>query len=254
MPGIRNQITGGDSALIVMPGTGSDADYLRRSFGPTAARLGMELIALQPRDDLVAAHLDAIDQHAARYDRFVVGGVSIGGAIAVDWALRTRHPGCVGVWAALPAWSGEPDDAPAAWSARATAASIADDGLDAVLAAMSTSSPPWLAAELSRSWRALFPGLVDQLLSAAAYRAPAPDEISRLTVPLALVASPEDPVHPIEVARAWCAAAPVAGCAEVTLAEWGTDPAVLGRRCAEVWTSLSEPEGRGADRDQRRRS
>ena len=248
MPGIDDLDKGDRAALIVMPGTGSDADYLRRSFGPAAVRLGLDLVALQPSDDLVAAHLRALDDHAEQYGRFIVGGVSIGAAIALEWALETRHPCCRGVWAALPAWSGAADDAPAAWSARAGADALDTDGLESTIAAMAASSPPWLADELSRSWRALHPGLSAQLRCAGAYRAPTPQEISLLSVPLAVVAAVDDPIHPLEVARQWCAAAPRSGCREFTLAEWGSRPTLLGDACAEIWTALRSP-----DDDQRRR-
>ena len=60
-----------------------------------------------------AKHLD----NAARSAPIAVGGVSIGAAVAAAWALA--HPGhAVAVLAALPAWTGEPDTAPAADCAR----------------------------------------------------------------------------------------------------------------------------------------
>ncbi|GAA1480593.1 alpha/beta hydrolase [Gordonia sinesedis] len=227
------------STLIALPGTGSDDDYVRRAFGPAAARLGVELIAPAPTADLVAGHRRALDAASDRHRRVLVGGVSIGAAIAVEWALTAGPQRCAGVWAALPGWSGSPDGSLAAASARATAHALADDGLDATVDAMVASSPGWLADELSRSWRHLYPALIRQLTDAARYRAPELAAIATLRVPLAVVAATDDPLHPIAVARAWCAAAPRSALREVTLTGWGTDAALLGRSCADGWLALT---------------
>lgn len=220
-----------------MPGTGSDADYVRRAFGPAALDCGLDLVALEPGDDLVAGYLRRLDEIAAAADRPVlVGGVSIGAAIALDWAAR--HP-CAGVWAALPAWTGDPAGAPAAWSAAVVAQRLRDEGLEPTIATMSASSPPWLAAELARSWRALYPGLVDHLTQAAAYRSPGLDDLAHLYVPVAITAAVDDPVHPVAVAREWAAAAPRSTLHETTLDAWGHDPAELGFGCARGWLTLT---------------
>lgn len=227
------------SALVVMPGTGSDADFVRRAFGAAAARMGVELIALQPEEDLVAGHRRRLDESADRYGRILVGGISIGAAIAIDWALGADGAQrCAGVWAALPAWSGVGDSTLAVQSAAATARALRVDGLEATIAAMRRSSPAWLGAELTRSWRALYPGLVGQLEQAARYRAPTVDDIAHLAVPLAITAAADDPLHPLEVAEQWCAAAPEAHLVHVGLHEWGQDPSVLGRSCARAWGEL----------------
>ncbi|MEE4022873.1 alpha/beta hydrolase [Gordonia sp. PKS22-38] len=218
-----------------MPGTGSDADYVRRAFGPAATALGVTLIALDPQASLVAGHRRCLDQIAQRSGPILVGGVSIGAAVAVAWALEND---CAGVWAALPAWSGDPENSPAAWSASTTAAALRTDGLEATLASMEASSPPWLAAELGRSWRSLHPALVDQLGEAAVFRAPEVTDIARLAAPLAVTAATDDPVHPYEVGRAWSAAAPRAALTEVTLDEWGNDPSALGFGCARAWLAI----------------
>lgn len=221
-----------------MPGTGSDGDYVHRAFGPAAASLGLELIALEPASDLVNGYLERLDQlAAAATEPIVVGGVSIGAAVALDWALRWGGD-CAGVWAALPAWTGDPMSAPAAWSATLTADTLVADGLEATIAAMAATSPPWLADELGRSWRALHPGLIDHLRQAAGYRSPALTQIAGLGVPLAVTAAVDDPVHPLAVGRDWATVAPHATLTEVTLAEWGHDPSVLGFGCARGWLAL----------------
>ncbi|SDU35090.1 alpha/beta hydrolase [Gordonia westfalica] len=227
------------TALVVIPGTGSDADHVTRAFGHAASSLGVELVALEPTPALVDGHRRGLDRAAAGHRSVLVGGVSIGAAIALEWALADTGGRCAGVFAALPAWSGDADSALAAASAQATADSMERDGLDATVTAMAAGSPDWLAAELSRSWRRLHPGVVGQLRDAARYRAPTPEQITGLTVPLALVAAPDDAIHPIEVARTWRDAAPRSGLVEVTLEGWGRDPALLGDSCLDAYTRLS---------------
>ncbi|NDZ92581.1 alpha/beta hydrolase [Streptomyces sp. SID6673] len=236
MPGTAGSDRRVPTTIVAMPGTGSDADYVHRAFGPAADEIGLTLIALEPSENLVEGHLRRLDEIAGSAGPLIVGGVSIGAAIALSWALRSP---CAGVWAALPAWTGGPDAAPAAWSARATAGALAVDGLESTIVAMAASSPEWLAAELSRSWRALHPGLTDQLTEAAGYHSPDLAQIATLTAPLAITAAVDDPVHPGEVGREWAAAAPRSALTEVTLEDWGNNPAVLGFGCARGWLGIS---------------
>ncbi|MCH5642525.1 alpha/beta fold hydrolase [Gordonia sp. ABSL49_1] len=224
--------------LVAIPGTGSDGDHIGRAFGPAATWLGVELIALEPENDLVAGYLRRLDQLSATAGRLLVGGVSIGAAIALEWALKASAEKCAGVLGALPAWCGVPSSAPAAHSALATAESLRTAGLDATVATMAASSPTWLAEELSRSWRALSGGLEAQLRAAAAYTAPEAEALTTLEVPLAITAATDDPVHPIDVARRWCSAAPRARLVEVTLTEWGEHPAILGNGCARAYAQM----------------
>lgn len=228
------------STLVVVPGTGSDADFARRAFGPAAASLGIRLIALQPEDDLIAGYRRRLTEIAAAHRRILVGGVSIGAAVALQWALGADgYRTCAGVWAALPAWSGDARPAVAAHSASWTARTLRDSGLDATIVTMRDSSPRWLADELTRSWRSLYPGLINQLECAATYRAPTVDDIAGLRAPLAITASRGDALHPLTVARAWCDAAPRAQLVEIGLDQWGEDPAVLGSSCADAWAELT---------------
>ncbi|MGW0035755.1 alpha/beta hydrolase [Gordonia sp. NPDC003376] len=238
MPADDTNIPDRPEVLVALPGTGSDADFVRRAFGPAAADLGVELIGLQPTDDLIDGYRRRLTDIADRRGRILVGGVSIGAAVAVEWALAADAGQCAGVWAALPAWSGPATTAVAAAAARATAQALRADGLDATVAAMAQGSPPWLAAELGRSWRALHPGLVVQLERAADHHAPTLTEIAGLTVPLGIVAAADDALHPIGVAQAWADAAVHASLEEVTLTAWGEQPEILGRACARAWQSV----------------
>jgi pimeloyl-ACP methyl ester carboxylesterase len=167
---------------------------------------------------------------AARGGPIAVGGVSIGAAVAVAWALQ--HPDrTVAVLAALPAWAGAPDGATAAVAAQHSARQLRADGLEATTAQMRASSPSWLADELARSWLGQWPHLPDAMEEAAGYVAPTYAELRRLTTPLGIAAAQDDPIHPIDVGRQWAAAAPHAALRTVTLDQIGADPAALGAAC-----------------------
>src|ERR1700722_5802518 len=158
-------------SAVVLPGTGSDDVYIARAFGGPLRDAGARLLAPPPQPTrLIAGYLSALDD-AAREGPIVVGGVSIGAAVAVAWALR--HPErTVAVLAALPAWSGAPHSSPAAIAARYSAQRLREDGLEATTTQMRASTPPWLAAELTRSWRSQWPHLPDAMDEAAGYVAP----------------------------------------------------------------------------------
>ncbi|MFV0494396.1 alpha/beta hydrolase [Mycobacterium sp.] len=215
---------------VLLPGTGSDDDYVRRAFsGPlTAAGTTVEAPVPQP-GRLIDGYRAALDD-AARLGPIGVGGVSIGAAVAAAWALA--HPeSTVAVLAALPAWSGGPGDAPAAQAARHTAAQLRRQGLAVTTAQMRASSPPWLAAELTRSWQAQWPGLPDAMEAVASFVAPSCAELAALTAPLGVVAALDDPIHPLRVGADWANAAPRGALRTVTLTEMGTHTEVLGAAC-----------------------
>lgn len=227
---------------VLLPGTGSDADYLRRALAGPLARAGATVLCATPEPArLVRSYHDALDRALARArergpgesTRIAVGGVSIGAALAARWALA--HPAdTVAVLAVLPPWTGAANDAPAAFSARHTAATLRRDGLEATTAAMRRSSPCWLADELSRSWRAQWPELPDAMEEAAGFAAPTADELRGLPVPMAVVAAPDDPIHPLSVAQDWASWAPRAALRCVHLEEFGPRPELLGQACVDA--------------------
>ncbi len=227
---------------VLLPGTGSDDDYLQRALAGPLQQAGAVVITVAPQPRrVVAGYLEALDRigdAGGHSGRIVVGGVSLGAVLATRWALA--HPQrTAAVLAVLPPWTGEPDDAPASVSARHTAAALRRDGLAATTAAMRVSSPPWLADELSRSWARQWPALPDAMEQAASCVAPSRTELSRLPVPLAVVAADDDPVHPAAVARDWASWAPHAALRTVALAEFGPDPALLGRACVEALGAIA---------------
>lgn len=221
---------------VLLPGTGSDDDYVQRAFSGPLAHVGAVLVNPPPRPDrLIDGYLAALDA-AACEGPIAVGGVSIGAAVAAAWALA--HPDrTVAVLAALPAWAGAPGEAPAALAARYSASRLRADGLAATTTQMRASSRPWLADELTRSWGAQWPHLPDAMEEAAAYVAPSCDELAGLAAPLAVAAAVDDPIHPLQAGLDWVAAAPRAALRTVTLDQIGADPAALGAACL---TALAE--------------
>jgi pimeloyl-ACP methyl ester carboxylesterase len=223
-----------ETVIVALPGTGSDADFAARAFANT----DLPVIAVDPDGTgLISGYRRALDDAARRWGPIVAAGVSIGACVAVHWAIDNPEQ-CAGVLAALPPWVGDPATAPAAHSAHLTLDLLHRLGLEGTITSMEQGSPPWLAAELARSWRAVGDQLEPILAEAATYHAPTTEAISRLRVPLAITAATDDPVHPYAVAQVWRAHAPTATLADITLAELGADPSVLGRRALEGWRSL----------------
>lgn len=224
-------------ATVLLPGTGSDDDYVYRAFSHPLRAVGATLVAPPPRPDrLIDGYLSALDD-AARDGPIGVGGVSIGAAVAAAWALA--HPDrAVAVLAALPAWAGAPGTAPAALAARYSASQLRADGLAATTTQMRASSPPWLADELARSWRGQWPQLPDAMEEAAEYVAPSCADLTGLGTPLAVAAAVDDPIHPLQVAVDWVTAAPRAALRTVTLDQLGADPAALGAACLAALEEL----------------
>lgn len=216
---------------VLLPGTGSDDNYVDRAFSGPLRRAGAVLVTPEPQPHrLVEGYLAALDSAADGGRAIGVGGVSIGAAVAAAWALA--HPQrTVAVLAALPPWNGDSSSAPAAHAARYTAAQLRRDGLAATTAQMRASSPAWLADELARSWRAQWPALPDAMEEAAGYTAPSTAELARLVPPLGVAAAVDDPIHPLQVAADWVSAAPRAALRTVTLQEMGADTAALGTAC-----------------------
>lgn len=229
--------TPGTPTVVALPGTGSDADFASRAFAGT----GLPVIAVDPGEDgLVSGYRAALDGAAAEGVPILAAGISIGACVALQWAIENPDS-CAGVLAALPPWLGDPATAPAAHSALLTLDLLRGHGLEATIDQMAAGTPPWLAAELSRSWRATASRLERLLAEAASFTAPTAEVVAALRVPLAITATSDDPVHPIEVALAWRESAPYATLSEITLADLGADPSILGRTTVVGWRSITAP-------------
>ncbi|MGV9410064.1 alpha/beta fold hydrolase [Nocardia sp. NPDC003693] len=218
------------AVAVALPGTGSDAHFARRAFESACTAAGVPCVAVDPDPLRVIESYHAALDTAARSGPVLIAGISLGAAVAVDWAAR--HPeSTYGVVAALPAWTGaDTTGCPAALSAAATAAQLRADGLDAMIERMRASSPAWLAEALTRSWRSQWPDLPAALEEAASYAWPEPGLLASITAPVHIVGAVDDPVHPIAVAERWAALIPDAHLHRITLDELGADPAILGAR------------------------
>ncbi|MGA8332328.1 MAG: alpha/beta hydrolase, partial [Mycobacterium sp.] len=76
---------------VLLPGTGSDDDYVTRAFAAPLHSAGALLVAPPPEPSrLIEGYCAALDA-AAHDGPIAVGGVSIGAAVSLTWALR--HPG-----------------------------------------------------------------------------------------------------------------------------------------------------------------
>ena len=226
---------------VLLPGTGSDDDYVYRAFAAALHEVGAAVVTPPPCPDrLIDGYVRDLD-NAARGSAIVVGGVSIGAAVAVNWALA--HPArAVAVLAALPPWTGSPATAPAALAARHSAEVLRRDGLASATSQMRASSPAWLAEELTRSWVGQWPSLPEAMEAASRYAAPTCAELERLAVPMGVASATDDPVHPLEVGVEWVSAAPMASLRTVTLDEMGVDPSVLGRACVAALLDVCQPD------------
>ncbi|MGU3294430.1 alpha/beta hydrolase [Williamsia sp. M5A3_1d] len=228
------------SVLVGLPGTGSDADYARRAFTPLADTLGVRLTVVDPGPDgVVDTYLRALDDAAGAEGRVVVAGISIGACVGVRWALGSTS--CVGVVAAMPPWlfDGETAPSPAALSAMATVDLIDRLGTDGAVAQMRANTPPWLGAELARSWTSIGAPLRSHLAEAAAMRTPTAEMVSALGVPLAVVGVRDDPVHPHHFAERWTHLAARSAMRSITFDAWGDDAATIGRAAAAAWADLA---------------
>lgn len=215
---------------VLLPGTGSDDDYVYRAFSDALHQVNAVVVTPAPRPGrLLDGYREALDT-AARSGPIAVGGVSIGAVAAATWALA--HPTrAVAVLAALPPWTGSPQNAPAALLARQSAQLLRRDGLSATVTQMRASSPPWLADELARSWLGQWPTLPDAMDEAAGCPAPSCAQLETLAVPMGVAVATDDPVHPAEVGFEWVAAAPRAALRTVTLEQLGVDTGALGAAC-----------------------
>jgi pimeloyl-ACP methyl ester carboxylesterase len=173
----------------------------------------------------------------------VVGGISLGGHAAV----RLVSGGAVTpevVLACLPAWTGAatPGEGPHA----AVAAQVAAIGIDGILAQLrdDRALAGWLRRTLVTDYARHDPASLEAALCALdGGDAPSEAELAGLTVPLAVMAWPQDPGHPLAVAERWVALAPRAALGTVTIGELEAGVARLGRAAVAAVTDLSSVRG-----------
>lgn len=223
---------------VLLPGTGSDEVFVRSVFAGPAAFAGVEIRTPRPPagEKVVVGLLTLLDE-LARTGPLLVGGISLGAHLAAEWAVR-RPDRCAGLLLAMPAWHGEPGDAPASLAAKASADLVEREGLPRALELSVAGIAPWLADELTRAWTRHGDSLAASLRTAADHAAPTLRELAALDVPAGIAACRDDPVHPIAAARAWADALPRAAVRELTLDALGADRESLGRAVFDAWQSV----------------
>jgi pimeloyl-ACP methyl ester carboxylesterase len=248
----------GAPAAVVLPGSGSTAEFVARAFAAPLAATGHALVtadppAGRPEDpDPAASWGLALDALAAREPLALVGGVSLGAHAAARWA--SRRPGATGgLLLVMPAWTGPPD-AVAAVSGT-TADEIDRLGVDVLLARLraltvetaeigQAGEASWVVDELHTAWRRRGrAALVAELRGVAASPGPDAGELRRITVPCGVVALSGDPLHPETVAYAWTAELPRAGLVTVDHPAVAADRAVLGSAALRALTGARSPSG-----------
>lgn len=191
-----------------------------------------------PGQRVAVAYLTLLDR-LSEAGPLIVGGISFGAHLAAEWAVRNPDR-CAGLLLALPAWHGAPGEAPAALAARVSAELVATHGVETALRRSTEGVAPWLAAELARAWRRHGNGLSASLRTAAGHPAPTLSALRGLNVPAGIAACTDDPVHPLECARAWAGALPRAALVETTLSALGADRASLGRAVVLAWQRANQ--------------
>ncbi len=214
---------------VALPGTGSDATFVDRAFRAALSQVGVATIAVDPTRDgwwaatatpWTARPTSRDDRRRGRVDRRG-RRTRMGGRQSRPGSRRARGTA---------AWTGSPVGTPAAASAVFTASRLRADGLDAVTAEMTASSPPWLADELSRSWRSQWPDLPSALEEAASYHA-LDVETSRGCACRRHRGRCRRRRAPPRGGAAVGLGAAAADLVEVQLQAVGDDPSVLGRAC-----------------------
>lgn len=236
-------------AVLLLHGVGSSSHFLLEAFGDAVVGAGWRLVAADlrghgARPPLVDPADHAFDHHVAdvaalveRVRPEVVGGVSLGAHAAVGAAVAGAP--CRAVLACLPAWTGRavPGDGPHA----AVAAEVARVGVAGMVDrfARDHTMVPWLREVLLRDWPRHDAGSLAAALTALdGGQAPTTNELAALPVPLAVVAWPDDPGHPLSVARAWTAAASRAALVTTSLDDVQRDRGALGRAAVRALADL----------------
>lgn len=224
-----------DSCLVMAHGAGSSSGFLIDAFPPE--RLGCaELRPIDDRTGRIAAVMNALAAATPRRRPSVLGGVSLGGHAAARLLARPDLPRCIGAGViVMPAWTGPPG--PVAGLTAAAAEALAVLGPDGVLAELDPSD--WVTPQLERAWRLRAPReLVSELRTASEQAGPSESELRRISVPVAIVALRDDPLHPASVARAWAELIPSARVVVIERATPGEDLTAFADAAADALADL----------------
>jgi pimeloyl-ACP methyl ester carboxylesterase len=229
---------------LVLPGSGSTADFVTRAFGPPLAGAGYDLVTADPPAGprAVAAALRGLAEAARRHRPELVGGISLGAHLAARWAAGQAGPALpAGLLLALPAWTGPPGTVAAASGYAADL--VQTLGVAGALAQARRGGAPWVAAELAAAWPGYGDRLAATLRATARSRGPLPAELARITVPVGIAAFTDDPLHPLPVAREWARLLPRCRLRTLAVADAGTDRSALGAAALAAWRGAAGRAG-----------
>lgn len=243
----RGAVTGPvPGTAVVAHGAGSSGDFTRRAFAPALLEAGWRLASYDLRGHgastavhdggrlRMADHVADLLLVARSVGATMLGGVSMGAHAAVLAAVAEPATAADGLLLALPAWTGRPDVVAAANAAQA--AELLRLGTAACLERICRDHPGWVADELAAAWPTHDVAAFAALLTAlAASDGPTPELLAGLTVPAAVVALADDPMHPAAVAELWATVLPRAVPAVLPFDAPARDRRVIGDAALRAW-------------------
>jgi len=243
-------------AWVLAHGVGSSARFLAATFAAPVLRSGSRLVVYDLRGHGASSPARSRDDHhldvhardlaavvaAVRAPVAVVGGVSLGAHAAVRAVTTGTSAGAV--LACLPAWIGlaAPGHGPHA----ATAARITAEGIQPTIAELRADRAliPWLRAALLADYPRHDPASLEAALCALdGAEAPSIEELRGLGPPLAVIGWPDDPGHPLAVARRWRDLVPRAALTTVTMASLEGQLTRLGQAAVVTVRALTAEDG-----------
>ena len=150
---------------LVVHGTGSNPDFVRRTFSQASHHHGYSLASYRLRGHGPTAgtppydfalHLDDLEAIIEELTPRILGGISLGAHLSATWAAQAGGDtgGIEGLVLALPAWTGPPDSVAEANARQAD--ELAAIGTAACLArldeALAGSPVHWVWEEMRRTW------------------------------------------------------------------------------------------------------
>jgi pimeloyl-ACP methyl ester carboxylesterase len=204
---------------VIAHGAASTADFVRRTFGEPLQSIGYELVTWDRRTAVEQAG-EEFAALVANDDATIVGGVSVGAILAVNYALRARDR-LAGLLVALP---------PPVPNPHAELPSHID------IEAAAEGAVPWVGAEIRAGWSTYGQQeLLAELTGASRAVPPTMDELRRCDVPTGIVALADDPVHPVPVAEEWALTIPTAELEVLQLTDPSLDVSVIGAAAVRAW-------------------
>ena len=214
----RSAATNHPAQVVVCHGAGSSPDVARTLMPETLdkSRSWAYLANIDGSTDTYSRHLDD-EWKGGNQDRpwtadaihpSIFAGISLGAHAVALWASRAQSQQPLVL--ALPAWTGPPNHVAAMTTQ--TADQLQEKGIAAYLDDLSgatTANHVWILDALQRSWgTADAQRLIRQLRTAGQSMAPTHGDLARVVQPTLVIGLTDDPMHPLDVARAWAQSLP----------------------------------------------